>query len=67
MYGVISGPYFPTFSPNTGKYGPEIIPHLDTFHAVIATEAATEGVLLKKVFLKISQNSQKNTCGSVSF
>ena len=26
-YGVISGPYFPVF-------GPEIIPDLDTFHAV---------------------------------
>ena len=26
-YGVISGP-------NTGKYGPEITPYLDTFHAV---------------------------------
>ena len=23
-YGVISGWYFPVFSPNTGKYGPEI-------------------------------------------
>ena len=44
-YGVISGPYFPifglnrerygVFSPNTGKYGPEITPHLATFHAVI--------------------------------
>ena len=33
-YGVISGPYFPVFSPNTGKYGPEITPYLDTFHAV---------------------------------
>ena len=38
--GVISGPYFPirekisVFSPNTGKYGPEISPYLDTFHAV---------------------------------
>ena len=26
-YGVISGP-------NTGKYGPEVTPYLDTFHAV---------------------------------
>ena len=26
-YGVISGP-------NTGKYGPEITPYLDAFHAV---------------------------------
>ena len=33
-YVVISGPYFPVFSPNTGKYGPEITPYLDTFHAV---------------------------------
>ena len=47
-YGVISGPHFPVFglnterySPNTGKYGPEITPFLDTFHAVIGlVEAA---------------------------
>ena len=32
-YGLISGPYFPAF----GKYGPEITPYLDTFHAVIGT------------------------------
>ena len=31
------------------------------------TEAATRGVLLKKVFLEISQNSQENTCARVSF
>ena len=23
------------FSPNTGKYGPEITPYLETFHAVL--------------------------------
>ena len=34
-YGVISGPHFPIFGLNTGKYGPEITPYLDTFHAVI--------------------------------
>ena len=33
-YGVISGPYFPIFSPNIGKYGPETTPCLDTFYAV---------------------------------
>ena len=45
-YGVISGPYFSVFglnaeiyqisvfSLNTGKYGPEKTPYLDTFHAV---------------------------------
>ena len=31
------------------------------------SEAATEGVLLKNVFLKILQNSQENTCARVSF
>ena len=33
-YGVISGPYFPVFRLNTAKYGPEMTPYLDTFHAV---------------------------------
>ena len=33
-YGVISGPYFPAFGLNTGKYGPKITKYLDTFHAV---------------------------------
>ena len=47
-YGdLLRGPYFPVFglntdiysvksvfSPNTEKYGPEITPYLDTFHAV---------------------------------
>ena len=30
-------------------------------------EATTRGVLQKKVFLKISQNLQENTCARVSF
>ena len=34
-YGVISGPYFPAANLKTGKYGPEIAPYLDTFHAVL--------------------------------
>ena len=29
-------------------------------------ETATGGVLLEKVFLEISQNSQENTCARVS-
>ena len=36
--GVISGPYFPVFGLNTKIYGPEIIPYLDTFHAVCIIE-----------------------------
>ena len=31
-----------------------------------ALEAATRGVLLKKVFLEMSQNSQENTCAKAS-
>ena len=34
-YGVISGPYFPVFRLNTGKYGPEVTSYLGTFNAVI--------------------------------
>ena len=33
-YGVFSGPYFPVFGLNTGKYGLEKTPYLDTFHVV---------------------------------
>ena len=32
--GVISGPYFPVFGLNTGKYRREVTPYLDTFHPV---------------------------------
>ena len=34
-YGVFSGPYFPVFGPNTGKYGPENTPYLETLGAVL--------------------------------
>ena len=34
---------------------------------MVNTEAATGGVLFKKVFLEISQNSQENICVRVSF
>ena len=31
-----SGPYFPVFSQNMGKFGPEKTPYLDNFHVVSA-------------------------------
>ena len=34
---------------------------------ILIAEAASRGVLLKEVFLEISQNSQENTCARVSF
>ena len=33
-YVVIFGSYFPVLGLNTGKYGPEITPYLDSFLAV---------------------------------
>ena len=48
--GVISGPYFPLFGLNTGKYGPEITPYLDIFHAV-----------QNKEFVIISSGLRNNT------
>ena len=33
-YGIFSGPYFPVFELNTGKYGPDKTPYLDTFYAL---------------------------------
>ena len=41
-YGVFPGLYFPVFSPNTGKYGPEKAPYLDTFHAVSVISSLNE-------------------------
>ena len=35
--------------------------------AIPLSEAANSGVLLEKVFLKILQSSQENTCAKVSF
>ena len=43
-YGGFSGPYFPIFSPNTGKYGPEKPPYSDTFNEVIVNFAECVGI-----------------------
>ena len=43
--GVFSGPYFSAFSPNTGKYGPEITPCLNTFNPVLVSKNNTELLL----------------------
>ena len=41
--------------------------HLTQTEKKAIREAATRGVLSRKVFLKVSQNSQVNTCARVSF
>ena len=48
-YEVFSGPYFPVFSPNTGKYGSEKASYLDTFHAVLGLARLTENFYYKRV------------------
>ena len=37
-YGAFSGPYFPAFSLDTGKDGPEKTLYLDSFHAVLSIQ-----------------------------
>ena len=59
-HGVISGPYFPVFSPNTGKYGPETIPYLDTFHA---TGLFLDPLKTSFLFLRSIQKDQWHEIG----
>ena len=50
-YGVFSGQDFPVFSLDTGKYGPEKTPYLNTFHTVIPLPGViiVHGIYLKKL------------------
>ena len=63
-YRVISGSYFTAFGlntvkcgPNAGKYGPEITPYLDTFHAVFMSEM--EWTPFKRRFWKAIDSIKK--------
>ena len=49
--------YIRDFCPGTRRSEKQLI-----FHKQPTTEAAIKGILCKKVFLEISQNSQENTC-----
>ena len=62
-YGVFPDPYFPVFGLNTGIYGPEKTPYLETFHAVVGCgTTAIYSTLNTKfswsfpIYLKISRN-----------
>ena len=52
--GVISSPYFPVFSSNTGKYRAEITSYLDTFHAASNFQNNLESA---KAVIKVSRVS----------
>ena len=45
-YGVFPGPYFPVFNPNTGKYGPEKNPYLDTFQVGLLKDEVTDVLIM---------------------
>ena len=57
-----SNPWLVGLFGNQWKHPPVLSPCL-----ILNSEAATRGVLWKKLFLEISQNSQENTCSRVSF
>ena len=64
-YGVISGPYFPVFSPNSGQYGREITPYLDTFHAVTWNTLRLNS--LRVYFITVVLVEMKFDCGWWNF
>ena len=70
IYGVFSGPYFPVFGLNTGKYGPQKTPYLGTFHAVVVVgnkddvhelfQELPDDLTLRKLGSKEIRKYQKN-------
>ena len=62
-YGVFSGQYFPIFSPNTGKYGPEKTPYLDIFHALLFLVLKR----MKKHGIKIKACKSQLFCREISY
>ena len=49
--------YFPVFGLNAGKYGPEITPYLDSFHAVFSfeiTETIVQLLFIVQLFVETS-------------
>ena len=49
--------FWSVFSPNTGKYGPEITLYLDTFHAIVSNRLFSEYFYIssKYVFLRLDE------------
>ena len=61
-YGVFPGLYFSAFSPNTGKYGPEKTPYLDTFHAVSRTHNSISSKLPSQELQSVLRTVSKFRC-----
>ena len=54
-----SGPYFPVFGRNTGKYGPEITPYLDTFHTVLLYRLSSTKIYVLVLLHSLNFNFHK--------
>ena len=52
-YGVFSGPYFPVFGLNAGKYRPGKTPYVNTFHAVLVSKLVWEILLNNSCLLTL--------------
>ena len=55
-YGI-----YPVFSPDTGRYGPETTPHLDTFHAVYYIVLLFQHINMTQAAHTFSNKFQLNT------
>ena len=51
-YKVISGSYFPVFTPSAGKYGPEITPYFDTYHVVLHSPHSHKSIIIVRRTLR---------------
>ena len=64
-YGVFSDPYFPVFSVNAGKYGPENTSYLDTSHSENALVSSNEfqrcSTILRVIPWKSGHEGLKNS------
>ena len=60
-YGVFSGLHFPVFGLNTGKYGPEETPYLDTF-----TQYYGKGALAWNDFISLGNSYVAITCSKLT-
>ena len=56
-----SGPYFPIFSANTGKYRPGKTPYSDTFHTLhLLTAASDDKINLNKAISRLKKAIKNN-------
>ena len=60
--GVFPSLYFPVFSPNTGKYGPEKTPYLDTFHVVSRTHNSLSSNLFSEKLQSVLRTVSNFRC-----